>query len=132
MSAPLKYLAGNAAQARLHSGAKTVSSASKFGCELASVFSRLVEHPDFPPPLRAQKDVILTNAFIHAASFCFWGGESREARHYLYRAWRHSGPLPRGRTFWSLLFFSLAGKAGWRLAEKLHGNPFRLEQGMLR
>ena len=131
MYARLEYLPEEAAQARLHIGAKTVSSASNFGHELVSVFLRLVQHPDCPSPLLQQKDMILANAFIHAASLCFWGGEMRMVRDYLYRAWRHN-PLPKGCTFWRLLAFSLAGRVGWRLAERLHGNPFRLEHGMLR
>jgi hypothetical protein len=131
MRAPMVYLPQKVAFARLHGGAKTVSSAPKFGEELAAVFSRLVMQPDFPNHLEQQKNVILSNAFIHAASYCFWGGETRRARHFLSRTWKETR-FPRSRSFWRLLLFSLAGKMGWRLAERLHGNPFRLETGVLR
>lgn len=131
MRARLQYLRNEMARARLHGGAKTLSSAPRFGEELARVFERLVSHPEFPPALSSQKHTILCNAFIHAASYCFWGGETRRARHYLACAWRQM-PFPRNRSFWRLGLFSLAGRPGWRLAERLHGNPFRLERGLLR
>ena len=131
MRAPLKYLRGEMARARLHRGAKTLASAPRFGDELASVFSRLMAQPDLPSNLAAQKNTILANAFVHAASYCFWGGETRRARFYLARAWREA-PFLKSRSFYRLLIFSLAGKLGWRLAERLRGNPFRLETGWLR
>ena len=131
MFAPLKFLRGETARARLHRSAKTLASAPRFGDELASIFSRLVAQKDFPPNLAAQKNIILANAFVHAASYCFWGGETRRARFYLARAWRET-PFLKSRSFYRLLAFSLAGKFGWRLAERLHGNPFRLETGLLR
>jgi glycosyltransferase involved in cell wall biosynthesis len=131
MHAPLKFLRGEMARARLHRAAKTLASAPRFGDELASVFSRLTAQPDFPSNLAAQKNIILANAFVHAASYCFWGGETRRARFYLARAWRET-PFLKSRSFYRLLIFSLAGKLGWRLAERLHGNPFRLETGLLR
>lgn len=131
MRAPLKYLRGEMARARLHRGAKTLASAPRFGDELALVFSRLMAQPDLPSNLVAQKNTILANVFIHAASYCFWGGETRRARFYLARAWRET-PFLKSRSFYRLLIFSLAGKLGWRLAERLRGNPFRLETGLLR
>ncbi|MBI5934052.1 MAG: glycosyltransferase [Chloroflexi bacterium] len=131
MRAPLKYLRGEMARARLHRGAKTLASAPRFGDELASVFSRLAGRQDFPPKLAEQKNIILANAFVHAASYCFWGGETRRARFYLGRAWRET-PFLKSRSFYRLALFSLAGKLGWRLAERLRGNPFRLETGWLR
>jgi glycosyltransferase involved in cell wall biosynthesis len=131
MRAPLKFLRGEMARARLHRAAKTLASAPRFGDELASVFSRLTAQPDFPPNLAAQKNIILANAFVHAASYCFWGGETRRARFYLARAWNET-PFLKSRSFYRLLIFSLAGKLGWRLAERLRGNPFRLETGWLR
>jgi hypothetical protein len=131
MRARLKYLRGEMARARLHGGAKTSSSAPRFGEELASVFERLVVHPDFPSALSVKKNVILANAYIHAASYCFWGGETRRARLYLARAWRQT-PYPRNHSFWRIGLFSLAGGLGWRLAEWLHGNPFRLQRGVLK
>ncbi|HSQ39034.1 MAG TPA: glycosyltransferase family 2 protein [Anaerolineales bacterium] len=131
MVARLEYLPVEMARARLHGGAKTAASAPRFGDELASVFLRLVEHPDFPADLSARRKIILANAYIHAASYCFWGGETRRARQYLFRAWQQK-PYLRNRSFWRLWLFSLGGKAGWRLAERLHGNPFRLQQGLLR
>ncbi len=130
MYASFLYLPIEMSRARLHEGAKTLASASRFGEELARVFIRLVEHPDFPAMLRRQRNEILSRAFVHAASFCFWGGETQHALHYLARAWRMM-PFPRSRSFWRLLIFSLAGRVGWRLAEVLHGNPFRLERGWL-
>jgi glycosyltransferase involved in cell wall biosynthesis len=129
--ARLKYLRGEMSRARLHGGAKTLSSAPRFGEELASVFERLVASPDFPRTLSPKIKSILGNAFIHAASYCFWGGETRRARHYLARAWRQT-PFPQNRSFWRLGLFSLGGRLGWRLAERLHGNPFRLERGLLK
>ena len=131
MYASFIYLPREMSRARLHAGAKTLASVPRFGEELARVFARLVDHADFPPALRRQRNVILSNAFIHAASFCFWGGVPRCALQYLSRAWQRT-PLPRSRSFWLLLLFSLAGRVGWRLAERLHGNPFRLERGWLR
>jgi hypothetical protein len=129
--ARLKYLRGEMARARLHGGAKTLSSAPRFGEELALVFERLVSQPGFTKTLLSEKRVILANAFIHAASYCFWGGEVRRARHYLARAWRQT-PFPRNHSFWRLGLFSLGGRLGWRMAEWLHGNPFRLERGLLK
>lgn len=131
MRAPMKYLPQKMAFARLHGGAKTHLSTPRFGAEMALIFTRLVERPDFPERLAKQKRTILANAFVHAASLCFWGGEIRQARYFLARAWKQT-PFIRSRSFWRLLVFSLAGKPGWRLAERLHGNPFRLERGALR
>jgi glycosyltransferase involved in cell wall biosynthesis len=130
MRARFKYLNKKMSFARLHGGAKTLSSAPRFGEELASVFIRLVDNNEFPSHLVRRKEAILINAFVHAASYCFWGGDTVRARYFLYRAWRLS-PLIRNRSFWRLLLFSSAGRAGWRLAEKIHGNPFRLEKGSL-
>jgi hypothetical protein len=130
MRARFEYLPMGMALARLHGGAKTLSSAPLFGEELASVFLRLVEHPDFPVQLKQQRDSILAYAYVHAASYCFWGGETARARHYLIRAWQQT-PFIRVGSFWRLLVFSMAGRIGWRLAERLHGNPFRLEKGLM-
>lgn len=127
MCARFTYLSQKMSFARLHGGAKTISSAPQFGEELASVFIRLVDKYEFPSNLVQRKDFILTNAFVHAASYCFWGGDTSRARYFLYRAWRLS-PLTRNRSFWRLLLFSSAGRAGWQLAEKIHGNPFRFEK----
>ena len=131
MRARLEYLPKKMAFARLHGGAKTLSSAPLFGEELALVFLRLMDHPDFPAHLKQHRNSILANANIHSASYCFWGGETARARYYLFRAWQQT-PMIRVRSFWLLLLFSLAGRAGWRLAERLHGNPFRLESGLMR
>jgi glycosyltransferase involved in cell wall biosynthesis len=130
MRAKLEYLPQKMAYARLHGGAKTLSSAPLFGEELASVFSQLVVNPEFPIHLLQNRDSILAKAFVHAASYCFWGGETTRARYFLFRAWRQA-PFIRIRSFWRLLLFSLAGRAGWRLAERLHGNPFRFEKGLM-
>ncbi len=131
MYTQLLYIPLEMSRTRLHNDAKTLTSAPRFGAELARMFIRLVAHPDFPYSLRPHRTVILRNAFIHAASYCFWGGDTRSARYYLSSAWQIA-PFPKSRVFWLLLLFSLAGKTGWRLAEVLHGNPFHLERGWLK
>jgi hypothetical protein len=128
MQAKMEYLPNKMAMARLHGGGKTFSSAPHFGKELAGVFLRLLEHPDFPARLARHKNSILANAYLHAASYCFWGGETAQARDYLFLAWKQT-PFLRTRSFWRLLAFSLAGQAGWRLAERWHGNPFHIRKG---
>jgi len=128
--APFEYLPIEMGYARLHDGAKTVASAPRFGHELSTIFQRLIQCPAFPPGLKEKQSRILAKAFVHAASYCFWGGETRAALNYLWRAWQQV-PFQYSRTFWLLLLFSLPGHLGWKLAEKLHGNPFRLERGLL-
>lgn len=121
--APLKYLPTEMGCLRLHSDAKTVRAVPLFAPEMAFIFERLTSRPDFPEQLQNEKMGIVRQAYIHAASFCFWGGETRQARKYLYKAWK-ARPYPRGRTFYRLLAFALLGKMGWKIAQVLHGNPF--------
>lgn len=121
--APLAYVPQEFSRARLHGDAKTVALAARFGPEFAHVFERLAQQA-LPPALEARRQEMLCNAYIHSASFCFWGGATRLAREYLAKAWRLN-PFPRQRAFWRLGFFSLGGRLGWRLAEALHGNPFQ-------
>lgn len=118
------YIPHKMSCARLHGKAKTSSSAPRFGDELAKVFTRLVDDPNLPAHLINRRKTILSNAYIHAASYCFWGGATSRARLYLGKSWRHT-PFLTNRSFWRLLLFSLGGKLGWKLAELLHGNPFR-------
>jgi glycosyltransferase involved in cell wall biosynthesis len=126
LHARMQYLPHKMSLARMHGGAKTHLSTPRFGEEMALIFTRLVDRPDLPDNLALKRRIVLANAFIHAASLCFWGGETRRARHFLVRAWKQT-PFPRSRSFWRLFLFSLAGRLGWRLAERLHGNPFRFE-----
>jgi glycosyltransferase involved in cell wall biosynthesis len=129
MRARLEYLPIKMSYARLHGNAKTLSSAPLFGEEFAAVFLHLFENPEFPDHLIPHKGSILTNAYVHAASFCFWGGETARARYYLLQAWKQT-PFLRVRSFWRLFLFSLAGRVGWQLAERLHGNPFYIGKGV--
>ncbi len=125
MCASLKYLPFEMALARLHGGAKTLTASARFGDEMVRSFRRLVTLEAFPAALRAEKDAILAQALVHGASHCFWAGETGRARAYLWEAWQLDR-FPRRRTFYRLLAFALLGQFGWRLAEKLHGNPFRI------
>lgn len=129
MRSKLIYIPKKTSFARLHGAAKTASSAPLFGEELASIFCRLVDDPGLPTHLKNQRKIILSNAYLHAASYCFWGGETSRARFFLHKAWVRT-PFPKSRSFWRLLFFSLAGRAGWKSAEILHGNPFHPRKGM--
>lgn len=117
------YLPQPMACLRLHQNAKTLRAVARFAPEMAFIFECLVRQADFPAPLRAEKGMILRQAYIHAASFAFWAGETVSALSYLRRAWV-AAPWPKRRTFYYLFLFSLLGPLGWNLAARLHGNPF--------
>jgi glycosyltransferase involved in cell wall biosynthesis len=124
------YIPVDMAALRLHTQAKTIQSMQHFSNEFSFIFERLISNPAFPESLKQQREEILYTAYLHSASFCFWGGNTRLALAYLRKAWLKR-PFPLGRTFWLLLLFSLCGKMGGRLAVLLHGNPMRLEKGLL-
>lgn len=128
--APMEYLPVDMAALRLHATAKTVKAMPRFASEFETVFQTLFSHPAFPASLQQDRASILHAVYIHSASFCFWGGDTRTARAYLAKAWTVQ-PFPGRRTFWLLSAFSMLGKTGWKLAELLHGNPMRLEKGLL-
>lgn len=128
--APMEYLPMRMAILRLHPSAKTVKSMSKFANEFASMYESLFSNPALPVSLQQRQFEIMHTAYVHSASFCFWGGKTQMALYFLQKAWKLR-PFPRRRTFWLLLAFSLFGKAGWKLAEFLHGNPMQLRRGLL-
>lgn len=127
--ARIVYLPVPMAMLRLHSTAKTVKATSKFAREFEFIYENLYLHQSLPARIRENRNIIMHKAYVHSASFCFWGGEADTAIRYLRKAWK-AHPFPRRRTFWLLLAFSLLGRAGLRLAEILHGNPMRLEKGI--
>jgi glycosyltransferase involved in cell wall biosynthesis len=127
---PMEYLPIKMAALRLHASAKTVKAMSQFANEFALMYENLFLNPTLPEALQRRQIEIMHTAYVHSASFCFWGGETRMALHFLQKAWRLRR-LPRRRTFWYLLAFSLFGKVGWKLAELLHGNPMQLRRGLL-
>lgn len=126
----MKYLDSEMASLRLHTSAKTVNAMPKFGAEFVEIFRKLFASPSLSGTLGHQRGTIMHRVHIHAASFCFWGGETRLALKQLRKAWDMQA-FPRNRTFWLILAFSALGKTGWKLAEALHGNPMRLEKGLL-
>jgi len=126
--ASMEYLPVEMAALRLHSAAKTVRAMSKFASEFVVIYEDLFSNPLIRSILKQNQNTIMQTAYIHAASFCFWGGETRIALRYLQKAWRLR-PFPHRRAFWLLLVFSMFGKAGWKLAEHLHGNPMQLKKG---
>ena len=128
--APMEYLPMEMAALRLHSSAKTVKAMSGFASEFAFMYQNLFTNPALPMTLRQRQTEIMHTAYVHSASFCFWGGDTRSALQFLQKAWGQQ-PFPRRRTFWRLLAFSMFGKAGWKLAEFLHGNPMQLRKGLL-
>lgn len=128
--APMEYLPIKMAALRLHANAKTVRGMSQFANEFALMYENLFLNAALPEALQQRQFEIMHTAYIHSASFCFWGGETKFALHFLQKAWRLR-PNPRRRTFWFLLAFSLFGKLGWKLAEFLHGNPMQLRRGLL-
>ena len=128
--APMEYLPRKMSALRLHANAKTVMGMSQFANEFAWMYENLFLHPALPETLRRLQFEIMHTAYIHSASFCFWGGQTKLALHFLQKAWRRRH-FPRRRTFWFLLAFSLFGKMGLKLAELLHGNPMHLRKGLL-
>lgn len=125
--APMKYLPLQAGYARIHDSAKTIQAISRFADEFIRMYQKILTHPDCPSHLREKERRILHQAYVHSASFAFWGGQPERARKMLWRAWQLQA-FPRQRTFWLLGLFSMLGKPGLRLAESLHGNPFRLRK----
>ena len=125
--AALSYLPGEMGQARLHTAAKTLRAIRNFSDEFIRMYYKLLSHPNFPRALKQKERDILHQAYIHAASFSFWGGESAGALQMLRQAWSCRF-FPTHRTFWLLCIFSVMGKPGLWIAENLHGNPFRLGQ----
>ena len=128
--APMKYLAKEMASLRLHSTAKTIKAMHKFADEFVMMYDGLFSNPALPSSIRQHQSEIMHTVYIHSASFCFWGSETKAALRFLCKAWREQS-FPRRRTFWLLLAFSMFGKTGWKLAEVLHGNPMQLKKGML-
>jgi glycosyltransferase involved in cell wall biosynthesis len=127
--APMEYIAVEMAALRLHPGAKTIQAMPKFANEFAAIFQDVLADASMPPSIREQRSPILHTVHIHSASFCFWGGESRLALQHLRKAWEMQH-LPKNRTFWYLLAFSILGRAGLKAAEFLHGNPMQLKKGV--
>jgi len=130
LTAPMKYIPLEMAALRLHSQSKTISAMPKFANEFARMYQDLFSNPVLPPSLRSRQNEIMHTAYIHSASFCFWGGGTRLALEFLHKSWKMH-QFPRRRTFWLLLVFSLLGKIGWNLAQVMHGNPMKLEKGFL-
>ena len=128
--APMEYLPTRMAALRLHSSAKTLIAMSRFANEFVLIFQNLFSIPTLPLALQQRQIHIMHTVWIHAASFCFWSGETGMALQFLQKAWGVQ-PFPRRRTFWLLFAFSTFGKAGWKLAELLHGNPMQLKKGVL-
>lgn len=128
--APMEYLPTPMAALRLHSKAKTVKAMSRFANEFIFIYQNLFSNPAMPLTLQQRQFSIMHTAYIHSASFCFWGGETKIALQFLQKAWELQ-PFPRRRTFWLLFAFSTLGKTGWKLAELLHGNPMQLRKGLL-
>jgi len=128
--APMEYLPTPMAALRLHPTSKTVKAMSSFANEFVFIYQNLFSNPALPLTLQQRQIVIMHTAYLHAASFCFWGGETGTALQYLQKAWKLQ-PFPRRRTFWLLFAFSAFGKTGWKLAELLHGNPMQLQKGIL-
>ena len=127
LHASMIYLPNEMGRARLHSAAKTLRDIRNFSGEFLRMYNKLLIHPMFPVSLKEKEQRILHRAYVHSASFSFWGGEPASAQRMLWRAWQYQ-PFPLHRTFWLLWFFSALGQPGLRLAETLHGNPFRLGQ----
>lgn len=126
----MEYLPIQMGALRLHPTAKTVKAMSKFANELVFIYQELFSNPVLPLNLQQRRINNMHTAYLHAASFCFWGGETRAALQHLQKAWKLQ-PFPRRRTFWLLFAFSALGKTGWKLAELLHGNPMQLQRGIL-
>lgn len=124
--APMKYLPYEMGRARLHNAAKTLRAIRNFSDEFIRMYDKLLAHPDFPLFLESKKRIILHHAYVHSASFSFWGGDPAIARQMLWNAWKYQ-LFPLHRTFWLLWIFAMLGTLGLWLAETLHGNPFRLE-----
>jgi len=127
---PMQYIPVEMALLRLHTGAKTVQAMQHFAREFSQVFENLFSNPELGEFLQRRKRDVMQVAYIHSASFCFWGGNTSQAVNYLKNAWREK-PFPSQRTFWLLYLFSMFGRTGWRWAETLHGNPLRLRRGLL-
>lgn len=108
---------------RLHQGAKSLKAFARFAPEFVRMYERLMADPALPAVLKAEKGPILCQAYIHAAFFSFWAGQTGQTLDHLRHAWQ-AAPWPRKRTFYRLLLFALLGAPGWRLAVALHGNPF--------
>ncbi len=123
--APMVYLPFEMGRARLHDAAKTLRAIRNFSDEFIRMYDKLLTHPEFPPFFKSKQQTILYHAYVHSASFSFWGGDAANARQMLRNAWKRQ-PFPLHRTFWLLWIFSVFGTLGLWLAETLHGNPFRL------
>ena len=126
----MEYIPKDMAALRLHAAAKTVKAVSEFAHELSFIYRVLLSNPALPLSLRKRQKAIMHVAYIHSASFCFWGGQTKNALRYLQKAWKLQS-FPNRRTFWLLLVFSLFGKTGWKLAEFFHGNPMQLSKSWL-
>lgn len=125
--APMMYLPYISGYARLHNNAKTLRAMGGFADEFTLMYHKLLSHPKYPARLKERERSILHQAYVHSASFSFWGGESARARWALWRAWQYR-PFPHRRTFWLLGLFAMLGRPGLQLAEILHSNPFRMRQ----
>lgn len=126
--APMLYLPHTMmGYARIHDAAKTLQAMDGFAGEFTRIYHKLLSHPKCPSGIKKQERAVLHKAYIHSASFSFWGGAPAHAREALWRAWQYR-PFPVSRTFWLLGLFSVFGKPGLSLAEALHGNPFRLRR----
>jgi len=130
LHAPMMYLPGTVAYTRLHPQAKTLKAMDGFADDYLRTYHKLFEQPNLPERLKNQERRILSRAYTHSASFYFWGGKFAHARRTLWQAWQYQ-PVQRRRTFWLLFIFSILGKTGLRLAEVLHGNPYRFEKGLI-
>ena len=126
----MQYVPVEMAWLRLHTGAKTVHGMQNFAREFSLIFEKLFSNSALAQEVQQQKQKVMQTAYIHSASFCFWGGNTSQALFYLRKAWREK-PFPSRRAFWVIFLFSIFCKIGWRLAEFLHGNPMRLERGIL-
>lgn len=115
------------ASLRIHHATKTGRELDGFADELMIMAGDLLSSPYLPESINKNRDLALSNISLHAASYSFWSGRTGKALGYLKRCTQLSG-LRQRRAFWLIFLFSLFGRLGWRLAEVLHGNPFRLER----
>lgn len=117
------YLPEPLAFLRLHGDSKTGGSSSKFAEELVSVFAALDEAGKLPRHAQVHRRIWGT-VYYRAARYSFWGASSHEAHAYLRRAFSFWPALARDRGFILLFLASALGRLGYRLALRLHGNPF--------
>lgn len=123
---PMEYIPKRMAALRLHSDAKSIGAVAKFGPELIQVHEQLMASPELPAHLHANRNQAMSNAYLHAASCVFWSGHTKQARRYLFDGARCYPKVIMRRSFLLLLSTSILGKLGWKLAVRLHGNPYRL------